>query len=210
MKRYTMYLMVAAAGVWSAGCTSPTGRPDYTASGALAGGATGAIIGSMARHPGPGALVGGAVGAVVGGLVGHGLDQAQEAQLQAQAPQTWQHVEQGQPLTLVDIKALAKAGIGDDLLISQIRNSRTTYRLSTVDILDLKNAGVNEKVIDFMINTPATVVQPQTAPAPSYYYTTPPPYYNYPPYYYYPYPYPYGGPYFFFHGSFGHGYRHWR
>jgi hypothetical protein len=185
MKRYTMYLMVAAAGAWSAGCTSPTGRPDYTASGALAGGATGAIIGSMARHSGPGALVGGAVGAVFGGLVGHGMDQAQEAQLQAQAPQTWQHVEQGQPLTLADIKALAKAGIGDDLLISQIRNSRTIYRLSTADIIDLKNTGVNEKVIDFMINTPATVVQPQpqVAPEPRYYYATPPPYY-YPPYYY--------------------------
>jgi uncharacterized membrane protein len=105
------------------------GRPDYTASGALAGGATGAVIGSMARHPGPGALVGGAVGAGVGGLIGHGMDQTQEAQFKAQAPQTLQRVEQAQPLTVTDVKAAAKDGLSDDLVISQIRNSLTNYYL---------------------------------------------------------------------------------
>ena len=145
--------------VWVTGCISPAGRPDYTASGALAGGATGAIVGSMARNPGAGALVGGAVGAVVGGLIGHGMDQAQEAQLRAQAPQTLQRVEQSQPLTLADGKALAKAGVSDDLVIGQIRNSRTVYHLNAADIIDLKNSGVSERIIDFMINTP-TQVQP--------------------------------------------------
>ena len=157
MKRYGFWLGMAAMGVSTAGCMSPSGRPDYTASGALAGGATGAIVGSMARHPGPASLVGAAVGAVVGGVIGHGMDQAQEMQLRAQAPQTLQRVEQDQPLTVADVKALVKAGVGDDLVLSQIRNSRTVYRLSTADIVDLKNAGVSDKVIDFMINTPTQV-----------------------------------------------------
>jgi hypothetical protein len=163
MKRYGYLLVVAVVGISIAGCYSPQGRPDYTASGALAGGATGAIVGSMAHHPGPGAVVGGAVGAVVGGLIGHGMDQAQEAQLRAQAPQTMQRVEQGQPLTLVDVKSLARAGISDELIISQIRNSRTVYYLTTADIIDLKNAGVSEKIIDFMINTPTQIPSPQVA-----------------------------------------------
>lgn len=163
MKRYGYLLVVAVVGILIAGCYSPQGRPDYTASGALAGGATGAIVGSMAHHPGPGALVGGAVGAIVGGLIGHGMDQAQEAQLRAQAPQTMQRVEQGQPLTLVDVKSLARAGISDELIISQIRNSRTVYYLTTADIIDLKNAGVSEKIIDFMINTPTQIPSPQVA-----------------------------------------------
>jgi hypothetical protein len=154
MKRYGHFLLVAVFGISVAGCYSPQGRPDYTASGALAGGATGAIIGSMARHPGSGGLVGGAVGAIVGGLIGHGMDQEQEARLRAQAPQTMQRIDQGQPLTVADVKSLAKAGIGDDLIISQIRNSRTVYYLTTAEIIDLKNAGVSEKIIDFMINTP--------------------------------------------------------
>ena len=61
--------------------------------------------------------------------------------MRAQAPQTMQRVEQGQPLTVPDVKALVNAGISDDLIISQIRNSRTVYRLTTADIIDLKNSG---------------------------------------------------------------------
>lgn len=163
MKGYGYLLMVAVVGISIAGCYSPQGRPDYTASGALAGGATGAIVGSMAHHPGPGAVVGGAVGAIVGGLIGHGMDQAQETQLRAHSPQTMQRIEQGQPLTLVDVKSLARAGISDDLIISQIRNSRTVYYLTTSDIIDLKNAGVSEKIVDFMINTPTQLPSPQVA-----------------------------------------------
>ena len=161
MKHYGYLLSVAVVGISTVGCMSPTGRPDYTASGALAGGATGAIAGSLAHGHGPAPLIGAAVGAVIGGLIGHGMDQTQEAQLRAQAPQTLQRLEQSQPLTVADVKALAQARVSDDLIISQIRNSRTVYQLRTVDIIELKNAGVSEKVIDFMINTP-TQVQPAT------------------------------------------------
>lgn len=163
MKRSVHVLMIAMALIFMGGCMSAQGRPDYTASGALAGGATGAIIGSMARHRGPAALVGGAVGALVGGLVGHDMDQAQEARLSAQAPQTLQRVQQSQPLTVPDIKALARARISDELIISQIRNSRTVYHLTTADIIDLKNAGVSERVIDFMINTPTQIPSAEVA-----------------------------------------------
>ena len=157
MNRYGHWFVVAVEVVLLTGCMSPQGRPDYTASGALAGGATGAIVGSMARDHGTGAAVGAAVGALAGGLIGHGMDQAQEAQLKAQAPQTMQRIEQGAPLTVLDVKALVKAGVSDDLIISQIRNSRTVYHLSTADIIDLKNAGASDVVIDFMINTPSQI-----------------------------------------------------
>ena len=154
MKHFIRVGLAAAVGLSLAGCMSMQGRPDYTASGALAGGATGAIIGSVAGHSGPAALLGGAAGALVGGLIGHGMDQAQEAHLRAQAPRTLERVERGQPLTVADVKALAKAGISDELIISQIRNSRTVYHLNTADIIALRDAGVSDRVIDFMINTP--------------------------------------------------------
>ena len=163
MRRCGYLLALTAVGLSSVGCMSPSGRPDNTASGALAGGATGAIISSMGRHPGPAPLIGAAVGAVVGGLIGHGMDEAQEAQMRAQAPQTLQRLEQSQPLTVADIKAMTKAGVSDDLVISQIRNSRTVYHLSTADIIDLKNSGVNDKIIDFMINSPTQVPSDQVA-----------------------------------------------
>lgn len=164
MKRSaSMLVVVGVLGISLTGCMTPQGRPDYTASGALAGGATGAIVGSLSRHPRSGALVGGAMGAMIGGLIGHGMDQEQQARLRAQSPQTLQRVEQGQPLLATDVEALAKAGISDDLIISQIRNSRTIYHLTTEDIIALKKAGVSDKVIDFMINTPSQIPSAQVA-----------------------------------------------
>jgi outer membrane lipoprotein SlyB len=157
MKKHTHWIAATVAGLSLSGCMSPNGRPDYTGSGALAGGATGAIIGSMARNHAAGAAIGAATGALVGGLIGHGMDQAQEAQLQAQAPQTLQRIEQGDPLTVLDVQALVQAGISDDLIINQIRNSRTVYHLSTADIISLKNTGASDVIIDFMINTPTQI-----------------------------------------------------
>jgi WXXGXW repeat (2 copies) len=63
---------------------------------------------------------------------------------------------QSPPPSVADIKMLAKGGISEEVILSQIRNSHATYRLSTTDILDLKDAGVSQKVIDFMINTAGT------------------------------------------------------
>lgn len=159
MKRSGYLCVFALVGLSLSGCITPYGRPDYTASGALAGGATGAIVGSMSHNAGAGALV----GAVVGGLMGHGMDQEQEARLRAQAPQTMQRVEESQPLRVSDVKALSQAGISEDLIISQIRNSRTVYHLSTADIIGLKNSGVSEEVIDFMINTPTQIQSSEVA-----------------------------------------------
>lgn len=62
---------------------------------------------------------------------------------------------QSPPPSVADIKMLAKGGISEEVILSQIRNSHAVYRLSTAEILDLKDAGVSEKVIDFMINTAA-------------------------------------------------------
>ena len=159
MKRFNLFFIIMIATAFFAGCMTPQGSPDYTASGALAGGATGAIIGGLSDNSGVGALA----GAVMGGIIGHGMDQAQEEQLRSRSPGTMAHVEQGQPLTVADVEALSRAGIGDDLIISQIRNSRTVYYLNAQEIIDLKNAGVSETVINFMINTPLQTGSEQVA-----------------------------------------------
>jgi hypothetical protein len=170
MKYPVLYLAVAAAGIVLTGCETPEGYPDQTATGALIGGGAGATTGALiggGRHGVEGALIGGGIGAVTGGLIGHSLDQEEQARLRAQAPQTYQRVDQGQPLGIADVKALARTGISDEVIISQIRTSRTMYHLSAGDIIDLHNAGVSQRVINYMINTPnsagTTAVQAQTA-----------------------------------------------
>ena len=61
-----------------------------------------------------------------------------------------------------DVVALAKEGIGDDVIISQIRSSRTMFHLTTAQIIDLKKSGVSETVINFMINTANSGPPPQS------------------------------------------------
>jgi len=79
------------------------------------------------------------------------------------------------------IKALSRANVKDELIISQINASRTAYRLGAAQIIDLKDSGVSEKVIDHMINTPTTRAQQQTTPVYEYHYAAP----AWHPYYYY-------------------------
>ena len=157
MKLHVLTLALAASAVVLTGCVSPNGEPDNTGSGALIGAGTGALIGGANGRGGGGALIGAAVGAIAGGLIGHSMDQEQQARLRQQAPQTYVRVDQGQPLGVADVKALARSGINDDVIISQIRNSHTVYHLSAADIIDLRDAGVSNQVIDFMINTPSSI-----------------------------------------------------
>jgi uncharacterized protein YcfJ len=159
LKIYQLTLAAVTAAALT-GCETPYGTPDNTGTGMLAGGAigagSGALIGSASGHAGEGALIGAAIGTITGGLVGHSVDQQQEAALRAQSPQTYARVEQGQPLSVADVKALVAAKISDDTVIAQIQSSHTVYHLSTADIIDLHNSGVSEKVVDYMINTPST------------------------------------------------------
>jgi outer membrane lipoprotein SlyB len=160
MKLQILILALVVPAIGFTGCEYPNGDPNYTGSGALVGGGAGAVTGAAIggeRHGGEGALIGAAVGALAGGLIGNSMDQQQQERLRQQAPQTYVRVDQGQPLGVADVKALARAGVGDNVIISQIRNSHTVYHLSAADIIDLRNAGVSNQVIDYMINTPGTV-----------------------------------------------------
>lgn len=134
-------------GVVSVAAALLTGCETSTQTGALVGGTTGALGGaligkSIGGRTTEGALLGGAIGALSGALVGKHIDE-----------QTRARVQQGQPLTLEDVKVLSRAGVEDHLIISQINATRTVYILNSAQIIDLKDAGVSQRVIDHMINT---------------------------------------------------------
>lgn len=155
MKFYALTFAAAASAILLTGCQYPNGEPNNTGTGALVGGGIGAATGAAlgGRNAGPGALIGGAIGAIAGSIIGSSMDEQQREELRARAPETYVRVEQNQPLATADVKALAQAGVSDDVIIAQIRNSHTVYHLSAADIIDLHNAGVSDKVVDFMINT---------------------------------------------------------
>jgi outer membrane lipoprotein SlyB len=167
MRKHVLVLILAGSGVVLSGCVNPDGTPNNTGSEALFGSALGALTGAVIagpRNAGAGALIGAAAGAIGGGLIGHSMDEEQDARLRAQAPQTYVKIDQGLPLEVADVKALVRAGVSDDVIISQIQSSHTVYHLSAADIIDLRNSGVTERVLNYMINTPATVSA--AAPAP--------------------------------------------
>jgi len=177
MKRWLVigHLMVGVV-MLASGCYSRYGNPDYTARGALAGGAIGAGAGALLSHnAGKGALIGGAAGLLAGGLIGHEIGEERYEALASRRPRTVERIEQGVPLNVEDIMVLSEAGVSDEVIISQIRACRMVYRLSTRDIIEMKGAGVSDRVIDYMINTSSgaggrrqVVEEVVVAPGPDY------------------------------------------
>lgn len=126
------------------------GCESKTATGALAGGALGAGVGGIAGG-GKGALIGGAAGVIAGGLIGAALDESDQRNLQKQSPQTYRRVDNGERLSVNDVINLSKANINDDKIIELIKKTDSHYTLNNYQIDRLRDAGVSEKVINYMM-----------------------------------------------------------
>ena len=144
------------------GCVYPNGQANNTGTGALIGAGSGAALGAAlgGRNAAAGAVIGGVFGAITGSIIGNQIDRDQAAQLQAEAPVTYVRVQQNQSLTSSDVEALVRAKVSDDVIIAQIQTSHTVFHLSAGDIIQLHDAGVSDRVVNFMIstvnNTPAS------------------------------------------------------
>lgn len=98
-----------------------------------------------------------------------------------------------------DIKKLAAAGVGDEVILTYIRSNGPVARLTADDIVELKQAGASEKVLSALVGGTAgapriqvekqivekVVERPVYVPSTSYGYDSP--YYSYSSYYPYSY-----------------------
>ncbi|MBL7197879.1 MAG: glycine zipper 2TM domain-containing protein [Candidatus Omnitrophica bacterium] len=120
---------------------------EKTKGGALVGGIIGAgaggIIGHQSGHGGEGAAIGAAVGAISGGLIGNQLDKADQKAL-ATNPNH---------LGILQIVDMASKSVPDDVIIDEIRRTKSVYNLTSEVISYLKENGVGDKVIDEMLST---------------------------------------------------------
>ena len=101
------------------------------------------------------------------------------------------------PMTINDVIALTQDSVSADVIISQMKATDSYFRLTTDDIVALRKAGVNDKVINAMIQTANNPPERRTRTIvyPSYY-----------PYWWYTwYPYYWGG--WYSPWYFGAGYR---
>jgi hypothetical protein len=194
-----------AGGLGSTGCESM----NHTEKGALAGGALGTAaglgFGALTGSPRTGAAIGGLAGAAVGGIAGSDADDRERrdrAVIQAQADANAAVQVQQQRMGIADVIDMARRGHADEVIITQIRNTGSTFSLAPSDLNMLKDNGVSNAVIVEMQSRPAGAV----AVAPSRVYVREPqppttvivrePYYRPPvvvvparPYYYRPRPY---------------------
>jgi outer membrane lipoprotein SlyB len=126
-----------------ASCSTNTGT------GVFSGGALGAGLGGVTGG-GAGALIGTAAGVVAGGLVGAILDAQDRKIMEQSSPRTVDRMDRGEPLTLSDVIKLSQGGVSDDAIIIYLRDTKSTYNLSQTQIRRLQDAGVSQRVIDFM------------------------------------------------------------
>jgi hypothetical protein len=94
------------------------------------------------------------------------LSSADMAKLCQAAPETCRRVQMTQPLSLDDVKVMAKLSFSPDIIIAQVRNSHTVYHLTASSIIDLKNFGVSDQVIDFLLSTPSSIAGTTPVPEP--------------------------------------------
>jgi len=82
-----------------------------------------------------------------------GLDDSDRDSMQRESPRTLKKIDNGEQLSTDDVKKMTKAGLSDNVIVDQIHSTHSVFYLSTADIIDLKNAGVSQKVIDAMIQS---------------------------------------------------------
>ena len=152
--------VMSVAVMLTTGCVAPNGTPDNTGTGALIGGAFGALIGAAADrgHPGAGALIGAAAGIITGAIAGHIADQInaqQRAQLQQQSPQTLQTIQHNDQIVQQQQQATATPPSGQPAPAAEAPTP-----LTVDDIKALAAAGVNNDYIIQEIGDSKAVYSP--------------------------------------------------
>jgi hypothetical protein len=161
-KRLIPFALLPA--LWSTGCASMTQTDKGVAAGGLLGAGTGALIGNAVGHTGAGAIIGAGLGAITGGLIGNAVE---ESEKRTEAKVAAAQAAQGR-LGITDVVTMAQNHISDDVIISQLRTTGSSFRLSSNDTIWLKQQGVSDRVVQEMLAS-ASRAYPYGAPPPVVY-----------------------------------------
>ena len=66
-------------------------------------------------------------------------------------------LERGARLSLTDLEELGSRGVPEDVILAHLQRSNAAYRLTTSDVLRLREAGVTDRVIDYLLASPERV-----------------------------------------------------
>jgi hypothetical protein len=142
--------LLAALACISAG--SGCASMNHTEQGALTGGVigtgAGTVIGAATGRPLLGAALGAAVGTGAGALVGNEADKDDARRKDiAQAAALEDARYQQQRMGVSDVIRMTRDNYSPQIIINQIRTTRSTFDLTLSDLDMLKNNGVSDSVI---------------------------------------------------------------
>jgi uncharacterized protein YcfJ len=122
-----------------AGCAMTEGEQKGALAGGAIGAATGAIIGHQSGETGEGAVIGGALGALTGTIVGGKMEK--------------ERANNPNHLAMSTIVTMSQQGADDQTIINEIKSTSSVYYLNAEAIDYLRNNGVSNAVINYMIST---------------------------------------------------------
>jgi len=140
MRKEVLLSLFLISVLFIAGCAS-MGEKSKTSAvvGGLLGAAVGGIVGHQSGHGLEGAAIGGAAGAISGGLIGNRMDKKALA-------------TNPNHITVIKIAEMASKDIPDAVIIGEIQRTNSVYTLSSEVITYLKEHGVSDRIVDYMMS----------------------------------------------------------
>ena len=149
-------LVTALFALQAAGCAYNTGRL------AGVGAVTGAMAGGAVSKHGKGALIGSAIGAVSGAAVGSAIDE-EAARNRAAIEQRIGQPAQG-AVSFEQVVAMTQAGLSENVIASHINTYGVLRPPTANDLIQLRQSGVNDSVLQALQSAGAPRIAAQPAP----------------------------------------------
>lgn len=69
-------------------------------------------------------------------------------------------LERGRQLSLIELEELGRRGVPDNLILAHLRSRADTYRLTAAQVIGLREAGLGERVINYLLDSREHVARP--------------------------------------------------
>ncbi len=146
--RIGLGILAVTSLVGSTGCSTMNNTEKGALVGGGVGGVVGTAIGAATGNPRTGAVVGALGGTALGAIAGNKADERDRAVERAESREA--AATQYASLGLMDVVNLSRGGTDPEVIVGQIRNTNSTFSLSTTDIEYLTQQGVAPRVIRAM------------------------------------------------------------
>jgi Glycine zipper len=132
------------------GCASMSNTAKGIGIGSGIGAGIGAIAGSGQGKAGKGAVIGSLVGGTLGAIVGNDADQQEKKELQNRVAEA-ESKPKTSPLGITDVQVLVSKGWSDEMILAHLKDTGSSFQLSTTDIQWLRDNGVSDRVVREMM-----------------------------------------------------------